>query len=151
MIYDSFENLNKYKGCFTGLDTLIAWAKTNRVQDLPLGKTIIDGENVFVNVMMAQTRPEQDAKYEIHHNYMDLQMDLEGCERVQTARTFLTDEAGFNEQGDIGFGSGETGSVAYLGNGMFALFLAEEPHMPTLSIQGETMVKKAVFKIRKDG
>ena len=150
MIYDHFEHLSRYQGCFKGLDTLIEWAKHNRVQDLPLGKTEIDGDRVFVNVMMAQTRHPQQAKYEVHHNYMDLQMDIEGSEVVQVPKTFAFDADGFDADKDIGFGSGEVGSIGYLGNGTFALFLTEEPHMPTLHLEQCQTVKKAVFKILKD-
>lgn len=150
MIYDRFEELSKYKGCFKGLDTLIEWAKTNQVQDLPLGKTEIDGERVFVNVMVAETRKPEMAKYEVHRKYMDLQLDLEGCESVQVAKTFTFDEHGFDFQADIGFGTGEVGVIGHLGQGNFVLFLPEEPHMPTLSIQKCTLVKKVVFKILKD-
>lgn len=150
MIYDRFEELSKYKGCFKGLDTLIEWAKTNRVQDLPLGKTEIDGERVFVNVMVAETRAPETAKYEVHQKYMDLQMDIEGCESFQVAKTFTFDENGFDGKSDIGFGTGEIGTIGYLGKGNFALFLPEEPHMPTLLMEKCMPVKKVVFKILKD-
>ena len=67
MIYDNFSNLSAYKGFSKGLDKVIKWAKTHKVEERPLGRTEIDGSRVFVNVMEADTRPEAGARYEVHH------------------------------------------------------------------------------------
>ena len=42
MIYDNFSNLSAYKGFSKGLDKVIEWAKTHKVEELPLGRTEID-------------------------------------------------------------------------------------------------------------
>lgn len=147
MIYDNFSNLSAYKGFSKGLDKVIEWAKTHKVEELPLGRTEIDGSRVFVNVMEADTRPEAGAHYEVHHKYMDLQMDIEGCEDFEVPSSYCQDDKGFDEAADIGFGDGPVGDLGHLGGGKFALFLAGEPHMPTLSNGSCTHVKKAVFKI----
>ncbi len=147
MIYDNFSNLSAYKGFSKGLDRVIEWAKTNKVEDLPLGRTEIEGNKVFVNVMIAEPHPEEGAHYEVHHKYMDLQMDVEGCEDFEVPNEFQLGAEGFDEAADIGFGDGPVGDLGHLGNGKFALFLANEPHMPTLCAGDCKQVKKAVFKI----
>ena len=147
MIYDNFSNLSAYKGFFKGLDKVIEWAKTHKVEELPLGRTEIDGSRVFVNVMEADTRPEEGAHYEVHRKYIDLQMDLEGSEDILVSSCYTSDANGFDDAADIGFGDGPLGNLSRLGDGMFALFLAGESHMPTVSNGSCTHVKKAVFKI----
>ena len=79
--------------------------------------------------------------------YMDLQMDIEGCEDFKVPSSYCQDEKGFDDAADIGFGDGPVGDLGHLGGSKFALFLAGEPHMPTLSNGSCTHVKKAVFKI----
>ena len=146
MIYDRLENLHLYRGCFKNLDTVIDWLNTHSVDDLPLGKTVIDGEDVFVNVMEAQTRPAEGAQYEVHGRYMDLQLNLQGGERFAVG----DGSCEVDPEADAGFCGGTERTQSLLTNGWFVLFPTGEPHMPTLHPAGETtQVKKAVFKISK--
>ena len=57
MIVDSFDYIACYKGLHPNLDKAIDWLNSRHALDaLENGKTIIDGENVFVNVMDADLR-----------------------------------------------------------------------------------------------
>ena len=56
MVYDTLENLSQYTGMFDHLDTAIEFIQNHDLNDLPLGKTEIDGENVFVNVIRCPPR-----------------------------------------------------------------------------------------------
>ena len=51
MIVDSFDYIACYKGLHPNLDKAIDWLNSHTLDALENGKTIIDGENVFVNVM----------------------------------------------------------------------------------------------------
>ena len=55
MICDTLEHLNRYRGFHENLDTAIdyltAYCVGHTLADLPLGRTEVDGENVFINVM----------------------------------------------------------------------------------------------------
>ena len=54
MICDALEHLNRYRGLHRNLDTAIdyltAYHVARDLYDLPLGRTEVDGENVFINV-----------------------------------------------------------------------------------------------------
>ena len=144
MIYDTLKNITKYQGINKNLDTAIQWLQTHSLQQLPLGKTIIDGENVFVNVMEASTRAEHDANYEVHKKYMDLQINLSGGEGFSFSDTICT----VDEEKDVGFCKGEAIANGILKEDWFVLFFPQEAHMPTLSLKKEEYtVKKIVFKI----
>ena len=78
MIYDGLEARGLYRGLSKGLDVLIDWLDEHDVHELPLGKTEILGNKVFANVMDAKTRRFEDARFETHRKYMDVQVDLEG-------------------------------------------------------------------------
>ena len=56
MITDSLACLGRYRGLHPALDTAIDWLQTHELDALPLGRTEIDGQNVFVNVMDAALR-----------------------------------------------------------------------------------------------
>lgn len=149
MLYDNLENIARYQGLFKGLDVLIDWLKDHSFEELPLGRTEILGDKVFVNVMTAVPRPISGAEYEVHKKYMDLQLDVEGDEDFQVNMGKFTWTQPIDPDKDIGFGISPVGCSGHLGNGYFALFLAEEPHMPTLLCKAPE-VKKAVVKIIRD-
>ena len=83
MIYDGLDVIERYRGLSRGLDVLIDWLGKNDPKDLPLGRTEIDGSRVFANVMEAKTKRREDARFEFHHRYADVQIDLEGEERFE--------------------------------------------------------------------
>ena len=72
MIYDKLINMGLYKGMNKNLDTAIDFILSNNLNELPLGKTVVDGDNVYINVMDAKASPVEERAYEIHKNYMDI-------------------------------------------------------------------------------
>ncbi len=147
MIYDKLEYVSKYRGISQNLDKAIDWLQNNSVDTLPLGRTEIDGESVFVNVMNAQTRSQQEAQFEVHEKYMDLQINLQGEERFATGDKTCD----VTPETDVSLCQGKVQTEGNLGAGWFALFLAKEPHMPTLNPADTAVgVKKVVFKILSD-
>ena len=85
MLYDTLENLNQYTGLFPNLDKAIDFIEDNDVSALPLGRTEIDGDDVYVTVMEAEPTSGEGRAFETHSRYMDLQMDLEGAELCEVA------------------------------------------------------------------
>ena len=83
MICDALEHLNRYRGLHRNLDTAIdyltAYHVAHDLSDLPLGRTEVDGGNVFINVMEADLSPDS-TRLEYHKKYADLQIDLTGGE-----------------------------------------------------------------------
>ena len=80
MVTDSLQNLEQYRGLHKNMDTVIDFLKKCDLTALPDGKTVIDGERVFVNVMEADLREAEGAEYEYHKRYADLQIDISGSE-----------------------------------------------------------------------
>ena len=110
------------------------------------GKTIIDGENVFVNVMDADLRDADGAAFEYHRRYADLQIDLTGSEHLGWASEG-TEQAEFDEENDFGLRTGPEHRGMTLGEGRFAVFFPGELHKPSCKTPGCDHVRKAVVKI----
>ena len=66
MLVDSFDYIACYKGLHPNLDTAIDWLNSHTLDALENGRTIIDGEKVFVNVMDADLRDAEGAAFEYH-------------------------------------------------------------------------------------
>ncbi len=146
MITDHLHHLSRYQGIHQALDTAIDWLETHELAALPDGRTVIDGEHVFINVMEADLRPAKGADFEYHGEYADLQINLTGSEYWEwTMIGEPTQE--FDAEKDVGFMSGTAQVGGILGEGRFALFLPGELHKPSC-LQGDcTHVRKAVIKI----
>ena len=152
MICDALEHLDRYRGLHRNLDTAIdyltAYHVAHDLSDLPLGRTEVDGENVFINVMEADLSPDS-TRLEYHKKYADLQIDLTGGEGWG-----YTNEPG-EEVGeytvDCGFQDSASVVSGALGEGRFVLFFPTELHKPGLVQDGCANVRKAVVKIKMEG
>ena len=84
MICDTLEHLSLYQGFHKNLDTAITFLTACDLNTLPLGRTEVDGENVFINVMDADLREADGAAFEYHRRYADLQIDITGGDMMIT-------------------------------------------------------------------
>lgn len=149
MLYDRLENLDQYTGLFENLDIAIAWILENDVNALPLGKTTIQGDEVFVNVFEVEPKPEEELDFETHSEYMDLQLDLHGSELFQVALGKLVTKKSYDEEKDCALFSASPSIAGVLGEDRFAVFMVEEAHKPGIRAAGSDKLKKAVFKMRR--
>ena len=83
MIFDQLAHIKAYQGISRNLDTAIAFITSHNLQELPMGRTEINGTQVFLNKMEAETAPETAKQYEVHKKYMDIQIDLIGTEIIE--------------------------------------------------------------------
>ena len=148
MIVDSFDYIACYKGLHPNLDKAIDWLNSHTLDALENGKTIIDGENVFVNVMDADLRDADGAAFEYHRRYADLQIDITGGEGW--GYTNLPGEEAGEFTGDIGFRTSPDAVSGTLGEGRFVLFFPGELHKPGVARPGCAHVRKVVIKIRME-
>ena len=147
MLYDTLENLNQYTGLFEHLDTAIAFIEDGGLNDLPEGRTDIDGDAVYVLVSQAQPLSGEGRPLETHSRSMDLHVDLEGAELCEVALGDLHEQQPYDEAADAALWQGDTSAALVLGEGRFAVFMVEEAHKPLIKAQGFDTVKKAIFKI----
>ncbi len=150
MIYDTLDNLERYVELSDNFATAVAFILMNDIEALPMGRTVIDGENVFVNILEAKTEPSESKDFEAHEKYIDLQIPLEGAELFEVAYGETKETKAYNTASDCKFMSGVASAAGSLPVGRFAVFLAEEPHKPGIRAQGSKKIKKAVFKILDD-
>ena len=147
MIYDKLENIGRYKGMNKHLDTAIDYILHNDLSSRPSGRTELDGDNVYINVMEAAAGPLETRKYEIHKKYMDIQIDLAGTEAIHTGDMSAMSIESYDAASD--FGSVQCPDLASctIGPGNFLLCMAEEPHKPGIAVSDDIRLKKCVFKV----
>lgn len=147
MIYDKLTNAKRYLGFSANLDTALRFIAEHDLNELPLGKTAILDDQVFVNVMMADAGPLGEKRFEIHKKYMDIQIDIFGTERIDIGDSNDMNVLEFNADGDIGFVNCNTLTECTMGPGNFIICMADEPHKPGIATCANVSLKKCVIKV----
>lgn len=149
MLTDTLTNLSCYRGMHSNLDAAIDWLQSHDLAMLPDGRTVIDEEQLFINVMDVDLHEAEGAMFEYHRRYADLQIDLTGSEHWGWAAA--GEPVGdFDADADIGFAAGPEHAGGVLGEGRFVLFLPQEQHKPGCKTPGCSHVRKAVLKIKME-
>ena len=134
------------------IQTAFTYLKGHDLLALPVGKTLIDGDNVILNRQSYRGKSEADAKIEGHRHHLDLQIVLKGVERfgyVNKERQGLAEMGPYDPLKDRTNYQGELDGEIDLHEGDFALVYPEDLHKACVDVNGET-IEKAVFKIAID-
>jgi len=149
MIYDKLANIFLYKGINANLDTAIAYISDHDLSQLPMGKTCLDKDLVYINVMDAEAGPLEEKNYEFHKEYMDIQIDLSGTEMIQIGDSAGMTIKDYNAETDFGVAECRDLTSCTMGEGNFIVCMAGEPHKPGIAVSDQTALKKCVFKVHK--
>ncbi len=132
-----------------GLQAAFEYLSRTDLAALPLGRTAIEGDDIYVIISEAETRAPEAARFEAHRRYIDIQLVLRGQETigVQPVSALVSSEA-YDASKDIEFFTtpGEYATLA-LHAGEFAVFGPADGHMPSLHLDGPHVTRKAVVKV----
>lgn len=118
--------------------------------DAPLGKTEIDGLNLFCLVSEDLTEPTADRRGEFHQQYLDIQLLLRGEEWIGVGPHDYVSNGADHPHPDLWFVDDEQTSYLALQPGDFAIFWPGELHRPLCTFNQPAKVKKLVVKVHKD-
>ena len=83
MIFDTMDNAGRYASLHVGLAKAFAYLQGLSPTEPPAqGKYEIDGNKVFVGVDPYTTKPAENALFEAHRKYLDVQVLLKGRETI---------------------------------------------------------------------
>ena len=147
MIIDKLENISLYSQI---PDYVCEFLKTLS-EDTPCGRYGLS-ETDYVNIETYTTKTISEGKFETHNNYIDIQLLLNGKERIfMDSRAGLTENNTYNSEKDITFYSDDIGNSDYvtLDGTNFVMIYPHEAHAPQIAFNNlPQKVKKAVFKIK---
>ncbi|MDO4584851.1 MAG: YhcH/YjgK/YiaL family protein [Planctomycetia bacterium] len=138
----------------------IAYLKQTDVASLPLGKTAVDGERIFLNIQEYLTKPAEEAVLEAHRKYIDLQIVLEGKEWMGYARyeKELPTLGEYDETADVQFfpksvmpfwaPNAESPQKFLATPGTIAIFTPQDVHASQVWVEKPQNVRKMVVKCR---
>lgn len=150
MIYGELRELKFYKGISKNLDKAIECIESGAYKNGVPGKNVIDGDELFFNFEEADIRKEEDAFFEGHKKYIDIQLVIEGEELLgYSPRSNVVRTSPWDREKDFEVYEGSVDHYFLLNNDTFIILFPEEPHMPLLETEKKLKkVKKAVFKVK---
>jgi YhcH/YjgK/YiaL family protein len=133
-------------------DSAFDFLKSNDLSALEIKRHDLDGDNLFVNVSEYNTKNEQDAKYEAHKKYIDIQYVAKGSELIAVAPMTSVDSVLQEYDGtkDVEFMRVKQGKSFPANPGNFFVFFPGDAHMPGLKVDSIAPVRKIVVKVRID-
>lgn len=147
MITDKIENINIY----SDIPNVVKDFILKLSKDAPLGRITLS-DDIYVNIESYKTKCIEEAKFEAHERYIDIQILLDGTEDIYyTDKLKLTVREPYDDSKDIVFyAENPSGYPKVLLDGSnFAVLFPHEAHAPQVSADSnKTNVKKVVVKIK---
>ncbi len=147
MIKDKLKNAHIYYPMSENLKKGLEWLISQDLVNIEPKKYIIDGESVWANVQEYETKDE--AKYETHRKYIDIQYMIKGKEFVGvTDKTNCSTCVEYNSDTDLEFMDIKVKEeYQILNEGDFLIFYPTDAHKPSINPDEKLKVKKVIVKV----
>ena len=125
----------------------LEYIENTDLSELENGKHLIDGDNLFVNIVDSQMKTPEQARLEVHDKYIDIQVPLSGEERfgVKPRKDCTEPDGEFNAEKDILFYKDKDWTTVTVKVGEAITFDPDTAHAPLI---GEGTIHKAIFKVK---
>lgn len=148
MIVDRIERFQQYTRSVPDIYEVMKFAEKVKKENIPVGKYPI--QNGFVLVQEGQTRKFEEADFEVHRKYLDIQILVSGTEYVEYADIKdLTTKVAFDEEKDLELMDG-AGCKIQIKPDMFYVLYPSDGHKPCCHEEISTNYKKVLAKIKID-
>lgn len=139
-------------GLHPALQDALTLALAARPQEKAPSRYELQGDNIFMNVMTFNTQSPVEKKAELHEQYIDIQLLLNGEERILFGMAGTARQCEeFHHEDDYQLCSAiENEQAIILKPGMFAVFMPGEPHKPGCVVGEPGEIKKVVVKVKAD-
>ncbi|MBG0857956.1 MAG: YhcH/YjgK/YiaL family protein [Bacteroidales bacterium] len=133
-------------------DKAFAFLRDYDLSKLELKRYDIDGNNVYAPVSEYLTKNEEDARYEAHRRYIDIQYVASGKELIGIAPLSLQKDIlePYDELRDIVFMTVTQGVNFSAKPDRFFIFFPGDVHRPGLKDGENSQVRKVVVKVKID-
>jgi biofilm protein TabA len=146
MIIDHISNSPLYDSVHPAFGRAFDFIRQSDLASIAVGKYEIDGQKLFALVQQYETKRKEDAKWEAHRRFIDIQYVVQGAENIGYANLRQLTQGSYDSDRDFLPLHGE-GDFLALQEGHFIILLPEDAHMPGIASASPTPVKKVVIKI----
>lgn len=118
------------------------------LENLETGKHVIN-EEIFFFVQEYCTKPVEEARFETHNVYVDIQYMIHGKESIEVApRAIMEVTQPYDAENDIEFYKNvENATNIVLTDGAYVVLYPTDAHKPQVCVGSPNQVKKIVVKV----
>jgi biofilm protein TabA len=147
MILDNLNNAQIYFSLHPLFEKAFNFINAQDFCMLESGKFEIEGRELHASVSLKDGYKPQEAKFEAHDNYIDIQVCPSGRERIgwKPRIKCVAPKGDYNTEKDVTFYNDEPDTYFELTEGQFAIFFPEDVHAPMI---GDGPIKKLVVKVK---
>ncbi len=147
MILTNLQSTDRIENLHPLFKKLFDYVKTHDLLKAPLGRIVLDGDNLFINNDEAICRSVDEQVMEIHRKYIDVQIVLEGEESVgwKPLNEIQHISKAYNEVLDFELSDDKPSTYFHVIPGQIYILFPEDPHAPII---GEGKIRKAIGKVK---
>lgn len=147
MIVSNLQNSERIESLHPLFKQLFDYVKTHDLLHTECGRIVLAGDDLFINNVNPTCVSASDQVLEVHRDYIDVHILLEGKERIGwKALEDVTDlKQAYQKEGDCALYSDTPTSFVDLLPGQFLIVFPEDPHAPVI---GEGKIRKLIGKVK---
>lgn len=147
MIVSNLKNSERIEGLHPLFKVLFDYVKSHDLLHADLGRIEIDGERLFINSVNPECVAAEKQVLELHHDYIDVHILLEGAERIgwKALEDLQKETKAYSKEEDCALYSDIPTTYVDLLPGQFAIVYPEDPHAPII---GNSKIRKLIAKVR---
>lgn len=149
MIIADLKDFNRYCNGNDKIQKAFKFIQKINLQELAVGKHLIDGEDVFVLVQEYLTKKPELCRFESHERYIDIQFIVSGSEKMSwlpiDELTLVENDLAKTDKAL--YKDSSAGNDFIVNKGQFVIFYPEDGHKACIAIDQSYFVKKLVLKV----
>jgi YhcH/YjgK/YiaL family protein len=123
--------------------------KETDLKNIDKGKYELDGNNLYASVSEYTTKNEEDARFEAHHVYADIQYIITGEEQMGIVPLDKTEVVTpYDSEKDVCFLKSPVNNYHLATPATYFIFFPEDAHRPGVKVGNNAPVKKVVLKVK---
>lgn len=150
MIVANLKDFKRY--CYKNdkMERAFKFLQETNLEDLEIGKHLIDGDNIFALVQSYSTRESNLCRFESHERYIDIQFIVSGIEKMSwiPIDKLVVAEDDLSKSDKLLYSDSSIGNEFIVHQGQFVVFYPEDGHKACIKVDESNLVKKIVLKVR---
>jgi biofilm protein TabA len=148
MVADRLEYSSAYFNLSPGIRTALEFLQRADLGALDLGRTSVEGDDVFALVSDYDTQMPEDRFWEAHRRHIDVQYVHTGVERIAVGNLADFAVEPYDRDRDLVVAKGSAAQTLTVAAGGFVILFPHDVHMPGLIADRVTRVRKIVVKVK---
>lgn len=150
MIHTTFSEVKRYAALNPYFTKAFEALSELKKEEFVKGRHEVDGDNIYINAIEYDTKPEEACIFEAHRQYIDVMLLLEGEEQIgyTPLRNCKNITMEYNEKDECCLAKLEPELMkVHMLPGDVCILFPEDAHAPSMQCAASSHVKKLIAKV----